>query len=303
MTGVLLAALGAALVAVALLAGSDLLVYTAGWRPAAGELPAGMPYAAGADPDRPPDGYLVYLDGIGKMRFRDSRDGGRLVDRIVADAPELRVLGHVLPYSPTARPLADRRGAPWLRTHAALALFLYNVAQILVAADARYRPLYDRAVGTEISEQLRWAGYRPGSGIAVALLGYSGGAQLATGAVREVTARLGAPVTVILLGGFHNGANDVDGAVALHQLTSSHDAVERVGRWLFPPRWPLATRSPWNRARRAGMVHVHRLDPAHHVGPSSYISPTALLPDGRSHLQRTTDEVLGIVRGEASCCR
>jgi hypothetical protein len=292
----LLATLGAALVAVALLARYDVLAYTAGWQPAVGELPAGMPYAAGASPARPPRGYLVYLDGIGKMRFRDSRDGGRLVAQIVADAPELRVLGHVLPYSPVARPLAERRGAPWLRRHVALALFVYNVVQILVAADKRYRPLYDRAIGAEITEQLRRAGYRPGSRTPAVLLGYSGGAQLATGAVHEVAARLEAPVTVILLGGFHNGANDVTEAAEIHQLTSSRDAIERVGRWIFPLRWPLVTWSRWNRARRAGKLHVHRLDPAHHVGPSSYISPTARLPDGRSYLQRTTDEIVGIIR-------
>jgi hypothetical protein len=295
-TAALLAALGAAFVAIALLARYDVLAYTAGWQPAVGELPAGMPYAAGASPDRPPEGYVVYLDGIGKMRFRDSRDGGRLVAQLVADAPELRVLGHVLPYSPLARPLAERRGAPWLRQHVALALFVYNVVQILVAADKRYRPLYDRAIGAEITEQLRRAGYRPGSRTSIALLGYSGGAQLATGAVHEVSTRLGAPVTVILLGGFHNGANDVTLAVGIHQLTSSEDAIERVGRLVFPPRWRLASGSQWNRARRAGKIDVHRLDPAHHVGPSSYISPTARLPDGRSYLDRTTDEIVGILR-------
>jgi hypothetical protein len=287
---------GAVLVATALLARYEVLAYAAGWRPEVGELPAGMPYASGAAADRPPDGYLVYLDGIGKMRFRDSRDGGRLVEELVVDAPELRVLGHVLPYSPVARPLAERSGAPWLRSHAALTLFVYNVVQILVAADARYRPLYNRAVGGQIAEQLRHAGYRPGSGVPVVLLGYSGGAQVATGAVRELSSQLGAPLTVVLLGGFHNGANDLRDAVAVHQFTSAHDPIERIGRWLFPPRWPAWRRSAWNRARRAGKVHVHRLDPAHHVGPSSYISPTAQLPDGRSYLGRTAADIVRVIR-------
>jgi hypothetical protein len=296
MTGVLVAVLGLALVVVTELARHDVLVYATGWSTTTGELPAGMPYAAGAEPDRPPAAYLVYLDGIGKMRFRDSRDGGRLVAQIVTDAPELRVLGHVLPYSPLARPLAERRGAPWLHRHAALVLFLYNVAQILVAADARYRPLYDRAVGTQITEHLRRAGFPREGGTPVILLGYSGGAQIATGAVHEVAARLAAPVTVILLGGFQDGANDLGAATAVHQLTSAHDPIERAGRWIFPRRWPVGGWGPWNRARRAGKVHVHRLDPAHHVGPSSYISPTALLPDGRTYLERTTQVVVGIAR-------
>ena len=289
---------GAVLVATALLSRFEVLAYAAGWHPDTGELPAGMPYASGAAVDRPPDGYLVYLDGIGKMRFRDSRDGGRLVERIVAGAAELRVLGHVLPYSPLARPLAERHGAPWLRRHAALTLFVYNVVQILVAADPRYRPLYNRGLGGQIAVQLRHAGYRAGSGVPVVLLGYSGGAQIATGAVGELAAQLGAPLTVVLLGGFHNGANDLREAAAVHQFTSDHDPIERIGRWIFPPRWPVSRRSPWNRARRAGKVRVHRLDPAHHVGPSSYISPTAFLPDGRSYLDRTTDEIVRVVRAD-----
>lgn len=299
MIGATLAATaGTILITVALLACYEVLAYAAGWCREVGELPPGMPYAAGAAADRPPDGYLVYLDGIGKMRFRDSRDGGRLVEQLVATAPELRVLGHVLPYSPLARPLAERHGAPWLRRHIGLTLFVYNVVQVLVAADERYRPLYNRAVGAQIAEQLRRAGYAAGSGVPVTLLGYSGGAQVATGAVRELSTRLGTPPSVILLGGFHNGANDVSGARSVHQLTSRRDAIERIGRRLFPPRWPWWYPSPWNRARRAGTIRLHRLDPAHHVGPSSYISPTAYLPDGRTYLERTAGEIVRIVRAE-----
>jgi hypothetical protein len=44
---------------------------------------------------------------------------------------------------------------------------------------------------------------------------------------------------------------------------------------------------------------VLQLDPATHVGPRSYISPTAFLPDGRSYLDRTTATVIGIIRARA----
>jgi hypothetical protein len=82
----------------------------------------------------------------------------------------------------------------------------------------------------------------------------------------------------------------------VHQLTSASDRIERVGTWIFPQRWRLFRWSGWNRARRAGKVTVHRLDPATHVGPRSYISPEALLPDGRTHLDRTTDTVIALIR-------
>ncbi|CAL9350032.1 hypothetical protein SUDANB176_00454 [Streptomyces sp. enrichment culture] len=288
--------LGPVLLAEALLARYEVLAYGAGWRTPTTELPAGVPYARGAAPDGPPAAYLVYLDGIGKRRVRDSRDGGELVKALLAKAPELRVLGQVQPYSPLADPLADRPVWAWLRRRAGLLLFLHNVMQIFVAADHRYRPLYNRAVGSQIATQLRLAGYRPDSGVPVVLLSYSGGAQVATGAVGELHARLRSPLLLITLGGFHNGANDLARAEHLHRLTSASDRIERVGAWIFPQRWRLFRGSGWNRALRAGKITVHRLDPATHVGPLSYISPKARLPDGRSHLDRTADTVIALVR-------
>ncbi|MEV0800734.1 hypothetical protein AB0I34_23800 [Kribbella sp. NPDC050281] len=292
----LLGGIGLALIVEGVLARYEVLAYSVGWRVPTSELPEGLPYARGAAPDRPPAAYLVYLDGIGKRQFRDTRDGGQLVQAVIAGAPELRVLGQVQPYSPLAAPLADRPVWAWLRRRAGLLLFLHNVMQTFVAADRRYRPLYNRAVGQQIVVQLRLAGYRAGSNIPVVLLSYSGGAQVSTGAVDEVHRQLGAPVLVIMLGGFHNGANELSLVEHVYQLTSSKDRIERVGTWIFPQRWRLLRRSGWNRAVRAGKVTVRTLDPATHVGPRSYISPTATLPDGRSHLDRTTDTVIDLIR-------
>lgn len=298
MNGLLLwfGVLGLALLVEALLARHEVLVYSVGWRSPTTQLPEGIPYARGAAPDRPPAAYLVYLDGIGKRHFRDSRDGGQLVQALIHGAPELRVLGQVQPYSPLADPLADRPVWAWLRRRAGLLLFLHNVMQTFVAADRRYRPLYNRAVGNQIATQLRLAGYQPDSGIPVVLLSYSGGAQVATGAVEELHTQLRCPLVLILLGAFHNGANDLTEVQQLHQLTSASDRIERVGRWIFPPRWRIFPRSGWNRARRDGKITVHQLDPSTHVGPRSYISPSALLPDGRSHLQRTADVIIDVIR-------
>ncbi|MFI7642856.1 hypothetical protein [Nonomuraea sp. NPDC049400] len=288
--------LGPVLLAEALLARYEVMAYTAGWRTPTTELPQGMPYARGADPDRPPDAYLVYLDGIGKRRFTDTRDGGQLVKALIAGAPELRVLGQVQPYSPLADPLVNRPVWEWVRHRIGLLLFLHNVMQIFVAADRRYRPLYNRAVGTQIATQLRLAGYRPDSGTPVVLLSYSGGAQVATGAVEELRTQLRAPLLLITIGGFHNGANDLTHAHHLHRLTSGSDWIERVCTWIFPQRWRLFGRSGWNRAVRAGKITTYPLDPVTHMGRHSYISPEAQLPDGRSHLDRTADTVIALIR-------
>ncbi|MGX9883366.1 hypothetical protein [Streptomyces sp. NPDC002276] len=290
--------IGPVLLAEALLARYEVLAYGAGWRAPVDALPEGVPYARGAAPDSPPDAYLVYLDGIGKRRVGDSRDGGQLVEALIAGAPGLRVLGQIQPYSPLADPLADRPVWAWLRRRIGLLLFLHNVMQTFVAADHRYRPLYNQAVGSQIAAQLRLAGYRPGSGTTVVLLSYSGGAQVATGAVDELHTQLRCPLLLITLGGFHNGANDLTHAGHLYRLTSANDRIEQIGAWIFPQRWRLFRRSGWNRAVRAGKITVRRLDPATHFGPRSYISPTAELPDGRSHLDRTTAMVIAAIRAD-----
>jgi hypothetical protein len=296
--------LGAALIVEALLARYELLAYSVGWRSRApGRPDLDQPLARGAPANRPPAAYLVYLDGIGKLHLHDSRDGGQLVQALITGAPELRVLGQVLPYSPMAAALAERPVWGWLRHRAGLLLFLHNVMQTFVAADHRYRPLYNQAIGSQISSQLQLAGYRPDSEIPVVLLSYSGGAQVATGAVEQLHNELRCPLVLITLGGFHNGANDLTHAQHLYQLTSGRDRIERVGKWIFPQRWRLFGGSAWSRAGRAGKISVQALDPAKHVGPLSYISPTALLPDGRSYLDRTAATVIGLIRADDSLDR
>ncbi|MDQ4110685.1 MAG: hypothetical protein M3306_06235 [Actinomycetota bacterium] len=287
--------LGLALLAEGLLARHEVLIYTTGWRAPRPSLPPTVPFARGADSALPPAAYLVYLDGIGKRRFHDTRDGGQLVAALLADAPDLRVLGQVQPYSPLAAPLADRPLWNWLRRRIGIVLFLHNVMQTFVAADRRYRPLYNDAVGKQIVDHLRLAGYPSTDGPPVVLLSYSGGAQVATGAVAVIYERLGVEPLVINIGGFHNGANDLRHAAHIHEITSRQDWIQRLGEKLFLQRWPLYRASSWNRAIAAGKVSVIALDPATHVGPNSYISPVAYLPDGRSHLGRTTDTVRELI--------
>ena len=288
--------LGPLLLAEGLLARYELLAFSVGLRAPAWRLPAGVPYARGAAADAAPAAYLVYLDGIGKRRFTDTRDGGKLVSAIIAAAPQLRVLSQIQPYSPLARPLTGRPVWDWLRRRVGITLFLHNVMQTFVAADPRYRPLYNQAVGLQIAAHLRLAGYTPGSGVPIVLLGYSGGAQAATGALGALSEQFRAPLHVITLGGFHSGANDLSAARHLYCLTSAQDWIEKLGTRIYPHRWRLFRRSAWNRAVRAGKVSVQRLEPATHVGPQSYISPSAHLEDGRSHLCRTTETVIDIIR-------
>src|SRR5690606_7577225 len=101
------------------------------------------------------------------------------------------VLGDVLPYSPSRRGLTEGRPLSrfWrrmldlkLRGRRPVLTFSINarnLLQVLVASDSRYAALYGRAAADAIVEALTAAGYVPHSGVPVALVGYSGGAQVA----------------------------------------------------------------------------------------------------------------------------
>ena len=65
---------GPIILAEALLARFEVVVYAAGWKSPVTRLPEDLPYARGAPADPPPQSYLVYLDGIGKRRLTDTRD-------------------------------------------------------------------------------------------------------------------------------------------------------------------------------------------------------------------------------------
>src|SRR5690606_41573855 len=121
----------------------DVLVHAAAWRPDVQLLPARIPTGRGAAAVPAPDCFLVYLDGIGKRRFGDTRDGGLLVRAILDTAPEFRVLGQIQPYSPLAVPLGSRPIWVWLRRRIGIVLFLHNVVQVFVAADRPSRRRYN----------------------------------------------------------------------------------------------------------------------------------------------------------------
>jgi hypothetical protein len=70
--------------------------------------------------------------------------------------------------------------------------------------------------------------------------------------------------------------------------------MPRYSAGCFPGRWPLARRSPWNRARAAGKITQVVIGPAHHHGLGGYFDPAARV-DGLSLLDRTVDATGGLV--------
>jgi hypothetical protein len=172
---------------------------------------------------------------------------------------------------------------------------LRNVLIVAVSADRRYGPLYNHGIAQIIHDALLAAGYAPRSGTPITLIGYSGGGQMSAASAPILHAALHAPVQVISLGGVISGSCRFDRIQLLSHFVGTKDRVAPLGPILFPSRWRVAYKSPWNRALRTGRVRVYSLGPVGHQVPGGMLDPDAKLPDGRTNLRQTLDEIMRVL--------
>ncbi|HLV12502.1 MAG TPA: hypothetical protein VKY42_08655 [Trueperaceae bacterium] len=245
------------------------------------------------------DLYVVYLDGIAKAGHVNYRDVQGFLDRLARALPGAAVLGDVMPYSPTRRDLTEGRPLArfWrrmldlkLRGRQPVLTFTINVRnllQVLVASDRRYAALYGKAAADAIVDALVARGYEPRGGAPVALVGYSGGAQVALVAAPYLRRQLGAPLYLVSLAGV---MADEPGMLELERvlhIESRRDRIPRVGRLAFPGLWGIWPRSRFGRLRRSGRFETVDPGPMRHNGPESYLDDEAFI-GGRSHQEVTT---------------
>jgi hypothetical protein len=170
-----------------------------------------------------------------------------------------------------------------------------NLTQVFVSMDPRYGPIYNKGAEEKLLAVLDEQGYPVGSGKPVTLIGYSGGAQIALGAAFYLVYELRAPVTVISLGGVLGDDPGLENVEKLHHLWGADDLESRLATMVVPARWPVSSRSRWNRAIAAGRLVPACLGPMHHTGPRGYLDPDVHVADGRSYLEVTATTMLGIL--------
>lgn len=266
------------------------------------------PYqAAGTQPSSVRAHYLVFLDGIAKAGAVNYGDVQDLLDRLSDALPGAVVLGDVMPYSVTntglteGRPLsrfwrrAFRLKVEGKRPLVGFTINVRNLLQVLVSADKRYGPVYNQGEAQVILNSLLKNRYKPGSGVPVTLIGYSGGGQISLGAAPYLRRALGAPITLISLGGVMASDRGLKTVNHLYHLAGSKDHVQALGAVVFPGRWPILANSYWNRAKRQGKISVIPMGPVGHHGPDSYLDKNCFFEDGRSFLGGTLDTIRRIV--------
>jgi hypothetical protein len=267
-----------------------------------------------AAPGGPVDPWVVFLSGVHAV---DAESYGRretaLLDRLRRSLPAGRVI-QVFPYSVSDRALTGERVFAGLwraalraktsrRRMAQMLGFVINLRntwQVLVSADRRYGPFYNRGSAAIIVRALRRRGLPPGAHPRIVLIGYSGGAQVAVGAAPFVKEATGAEVTVVSLGGVLSADPGVLEAEATWHLHGRRDRVQRLSAWAFPGRWPLLPWSPWNVARHRGSLRTVVIGPCDHTGKDGYLDTDARVADGRSYFDVTADVVSAIAAGRCA---
>ena len=253
--------------------------------------------------------YVVFLSGIDSVSDEPvPRRQVRFLERLREEVGDAVVL-QVFPYSVTNRALTGERvfarywrwalrqklGTRRIEQVAGMLINLRNTWQVLVSADRRYGPFYDRGTAALMVRQLRRAGYQDGSGLPVTLIGYSGGGQVAVGATPFVREALDAPVTVLSLGGVLAADPGLLAAHHIVHVIGSADRVHKMGAVMFPGRWPLFPYSPWNLARKHGKLRTLVLGPCNHTGDDGYLDDQKHVTDGRSYFDVTVDVLAALV--------
>ncbi|MFN2277053.1 MAG: CAAX protease, partial [Candidatus Promineifilaceae bacterium] len=161
-----------------------------------------------------------------------------------------------------------------------------------------YGPIYNFGVARELTNSLLQHGYLPDSGIPVAVMGWSGGGQIAAGVTPYLHEGLHAPVSVVSIGGVISDDPGLDKVEHLYHLQGSKDKFPMISQVLYPGRWPIMRHSHWYRAESAGKISVIDPGPMRHTGKGDYLDRHTLLPNGQSNLDRTVEVIAATLQGK-----
>lgn len=277
---------------IGLLAPVESLQWWAGWSDDQAVTAQGLENDAADDGLPRPDPVIVYLSGIGSISGEELLDEeAQFLDRLAPLFPGGVIVRTVFPYSAAGVGLTGARvfSTFWqllermrLRGDVLLSslINLRNVFQVAVAADPRYGPIFANGVARVIVREAYAAGYRTTTGQRLVLLGYSGGAQVAVSAAPFLKQMLGVGVHVVSLGGVLDSDPGLRVLSRLDHIVGDRDVMEKVGRIVYPGRWPIARASAWNAARASGIVNVQHLPGMAHNTPGGYMDPAARTDDG-----------------------
>lgn len=250
--------------------------------------------------------FVVYLSGIGTVDgLSGSRRERAVLDALAERLPDAVVTADVFPYAVDNRGLTQRATTWfWGRLHrwqrvpvaswASKLINVRNALRVLVSADARYGPTFSLAVAQEITGSLSRHGYDWGVRPPVAVIGYSGGGQIALGASWYLAA-LGIPTSVVSIGGVLSGDPALNRVDHLWHFYGRRDRLQLLGAAVFPSRWGLSPLSAWTRADREGRITRRQIGPMRHMGNGDYFDRHARTDGGTSYRNLTIDALVDVL--------
>jgi hypothetical protein len=226
--------------------------------------------------------YIIFLTGVGDYSTDQLTPGEKtFLDRLEQAQPGCVTVRDVFPYSAANQDLAAGRwltplwqvaeqGEGWLK-NADLLIKIRNLWRFALSADDRYGSIYNQGIASAMLDRMNAT--HPISEtqeIQIVLIGTSGGAQVALGAVPYLKDWLNVPVTVISAGGTFGGTVGFQQVDRVYHLRGDRDWVITIPNWLFPSRWPWTIGSPLNRARQQGRYQVLNSGSHSHDGEDGY---------------------------------
>jgi pimeloyl-ACP methyl ester carboxylesterase len=173
--------------------------------------------------------WVVWLSGIGSFTGdRLAPYEQRFLNELSRCVPGVHIHSDDFVYSVENNPLTGRRALArlWRFIQARtdrnpgdvtdVLVHIHNLLQVAVSADSRYGPIYNLGVAQSIRARLIAHGYPTEQHLAITLIGYSGGAQIAIEAGAILRRCTGSPVHVLSVGGVIAAG---PGLIAIDSLT------------------------------------------------------------------------------------
>lgn len=251
--------------------------------------------------------FIVFLTGIaGVAQEVHLPEEQQLLRRLKKRLPAAEVVDDIFPYSVTNRALTGQRVFAWFWRYAlaskekggriGFVINIRNLFQVLVSADRRYGPIYNRGTAQLILNGLQRRGYVFGSDTPVILMGYSGGSQISVGALPYLKEHLSHSPVMISLGGVLCADPGLAEVEQLYHVRGRRDRVEQLGVLLSPGRWSLFHNSPWNRGLSNGTIRVIDMGDMAHNGPGGYLDDQSRWDRQNTYMDKTVHTLVTLIK-------
>jgi hypothetical protein len=251
------------------------------------------------------DCYIIFLPGVGDFSPNELTPGEEFfLNRLVQLHPNCVVVSDVFPYSLYNESLGGERltaplwraaknGEGWLKG-ADILIKVRNLWRFAISADERYGPIYNQGIASVIIDRMNAAHPIPRSQqqpLKIILIGTSGGAQVALGAVPYLSRSLNAQSSVISVGGCFDGNTGFKAVDRVYHLQGRKDWVEDITPIVFASRWSWTVGSAFNQARRQGRYTVINTGPHAHDGAEGYFGMASVGASQTTYVELTLQKV------------